>query len=212
MIDVDFTNEDKIYDKIEEKISGLEIGICVNNVGMAYPNPEYFLQLPNKNKLIIDLIHCNVVSMVNMSRIILPQMVNRQKGLIINISSLSAWIPAPLLTTYSATKAFADKFSADLSSEYRKNGITIQSVLPGPVSTNMTRMKKSTWMSPNPKIFVESALKTVGIADHTTGYYPHAILHLVITVLDYLVPSYLKATTIKTMENIRARAMKRRTD
>jgi 17beta-estradiol 17-dehydrogenase / very-long-chain 3-oxoacyl-CoA reductase len=76
----------------------------------------------------------------------------------------------------------------------------------------MSKIKKTSWMSPNSTIFVSSALKTVGIASHTTGYYPHAILHQVINLLDYLLPSYARAITIKTMENIRKRAMKRRTD
>lgn len=128
IIDADFTKEEQIYEKIEENIQGLEIGILVNNVGMAYPNPEYFLSVPNNKKLFVDLIHCNITSMVSMTRIVLPQMVNRQKGLIINISSLSGWISTPLLTTYAASKAFADKFSDDLGTEYKKQGITVQSV------------------------------------------------------------------------------------
>jgi 17beta-estradiol 17-dehydrogenase / very-long-chain 3-oxoacyl-CoA reductase len=128
IIDADFTKEEGIYEKIEESIEGLEIGILVNNVGMAYPNPEYFLSVPNNKKLFLDLIHCNVSSMMLMTRLALPQMVGRQKGLVINIASLSGVIPTPLLTTYAASKAFADKFSDDLGTEYKKQGIIVQSV------------------------------------------------------------------------------------
>ncbi len=126
IIVVDFTKEEGIYEKIEESIEGLEIGILVNNVGMSYELPDYFKSF--SRQFFKDLINCNVVSMINMTRIILPQMVDRKKGLIINLSSVSSVLPFPLLTVYAASKALANKFSDDLRSEYRKQGITIQTV------------------------------------------------------------------------------------
>lgn len=67
-----------------------------------------------------------------MTKIVLPQMVERGTGVIINISSLSAVTPTPLISVYAATKAFVDKFSDDLYTEYKNRGIIVQSVLPGP--------------------------------------------------------------------------------
>lgn len=133
VIDVDFTSGPEIYNKIKSNIGGLEIGILVNNVGLSYSVPDVFLSIPDREKLINDTIKCNITSMPMMCSIVLPQMVNRHKGLIINISSLSAIIPAPMLSIYSASKAFADKFTADLAAEYESSGIVIQSILPGPV-------------------------------------------------------------------------------
>lgn len=133
VIDVDFTSGPDIYNKIKSNIGGLEIGILVNNVGLSYTAPDVFLSIPDREKLIKDTINCNITSMPMMCSIVMPQMVNRHKGLIINVSSLSAIIPAPMLTIYSASKAFADKFSADLAAEYESSGIVIQSILPGPV-------------------------------------------------------------------------------
>jgi 17beta-estradiol 17-dehydrogenase / very-long-chain 3-oxoacyl-CoA reductase len=66
--------------------------------------------------------------MINMTRIVLPQMVDRKKGLIINIGSMASIVPAPLLNVYAASKAFVQKFSDDLRSEYKSQGITIQTV------------------------------------------------------------------------------------
>jgi 17beta-estradiol 17-dehydrogenase / very-long-chain 3-oxoacyl-CoA reductase len=93
---------------------------------MSYELPDYFKSF--SRQFFKDLINCNVVSMINMTRIILPQMVDRKKGLIINLSSVSSVLPFPLLTVYAASKALANKFSDDLRSEYRKQGITIQTV------------------------------------------------------------------------------------
>lgn len=144
-----------------------------------------------------------------MSSILLPSMVERKRGLIINISSLSAIVPASNLTIYSASKAFAKKFSEDLAAEYAKDGIIIQSVLPGFVATNMTKMKNGSWMAPLPKIFVESALKTVGYADLTTGYLPHSVLQFSAQLLRFTAPSLSRSLTIKTMMNVRSRQIKR---
>lgn len=129
IIAVDFTKEEGIYGIIEDGIEGLEIGILVNNVGMIYDEPKYFHLVPDSEKFFTDLIHCNVTSVVQMTRLILPNMVNRQKGLIINISSLSSVVPTPLYSVYAATKAFNNKFSDDLRSEYKQHGIKVQTVI-----------------------------------------------------------------------------------
>lgn len=104
VIAVDFCKDAKIYEKIENSIAGLEIGVLINNVGMAYEHPEFFLELPDHVKFINDLINCNIASIPHMCRLVMPQMVDRGKGLVINISSLSGVIPCPLLTLYSASK------------------------------------------------------------------------------------------------------------
>ena len=58
-------------------------------------------------------------------------MVERKSGVIINVSSLSGLMPTPLLSVYSGTKAYVDMFSRGLTAEYKKIGITVQSVAPG---------------------------------------------------------------------------------
>jgi 17beta-estradiol 17-dehydrogenase / very-long-chain 3-oxoacyl-CoA reductase len=209
IIDVDFTSGIEIYDKIKERIQGKEIGVLINNVGVAYQSPDYFLGIPNREKMIQDLVRVNVLSIPMMCSIVLGQMVERKRGLVINISSLSAIIPAACLTIYSGTKAFAHKFSSDLAMEYEKYGIVVQSVLPGPVATNMTKMRKPTWMAPSAKNFVESALSTVESTRHTTGYFSHSMLHKVTNLMLYFAPSFGAKTVLKTMENVRNRAIKR---
>lgn len=209
VIDVNFTSDLEIYDKIKEKIQGKEIGVLVNNVGASYVCPDFFLYIPDREKLIQDIMRCNITSVTMMCSIVLPQMVERRRGVIINISSLSAIIPASNLTIYAASKAFVDKFSDDLAAEYEKVGIIVQSVLPGPVATNMTKMKKGSWMAPLAKTFAESALSTVGFTVHTTGYFPHSLLQFSAQLLNYISPSLSRGTTLKTMGNVRNRAVKR---
>jgi 17beta-estradiol 17-dehydrogenase / very-long-chain 3-oxoacyl-CoA reductase len=105
IIEADFTDDSyEAYHTIEKQLYGLEIGVLINNVGMTYPYPQYFLELPDRGKIYSDIIKCNICSMTNMTQIILPQMVERKKGVVVNVSSLAAVIPSPLLTVYSASK------------------------------------------------------------------------------------------------------------
>lgn len=51
VIEADFTGGDEIYDAIEKELMGFDVSVLVNNVGMSYPHPEYFLGLPDRSKV-----------------------------------------------------------------------------------------------------------------------------------------------------------------
>lgn len=104
MIAVDFSSGPEIYEKIAKEIKGIGIGILVNNVGVSYAHPEYFLDVPNRDQTFDQIFSCNMVSVVNMTKIVLPIMIGNQKGIILNIASMSGTISQPLLTVYSASK------------------------------------------------------------------------------------------------------------
>ncbi|XP_054476132.1 very-long-chain 3-oxoacyl-CoA reductase-A [Anoplopoma fimbria] len=181
-IAVDFGNAD-IYNKIEEGLTGLEIGVLVNNVGVSYSYPEYYLQIPDLDNFITNMINVNVTSVCQMTRLVLPRMAERSKGVVLNISSASGMYPVPLLTVYSSTKAFVDFFSRGLQEEYRRQGIIIQSVLPFFVATKMTRIRKPTLDKPTPERYVAAELSTVGLQGQTNGYFPHAVMGWLTTKL-----------------------------
>ncbi|XP_050313884.1 very-long-chain 3-oxoacyl-CoA reductase [Anthonomus grandis grandis] len=208
-IAADFTNINEIYYKIDKQLHGMEIGVLINNVGMSYPRPEYFIDLKNKDEIYDNIIKCNIYSVVNMCKIVLPGMIERKRGVIVNIASTAAQIPSPLLTVYSASKAFVDKFSEDLMTEYSRFNITIQCLLPGYVATNMSKIRSSTWMAPSPAKYVADAIDTIGVRERTTGYVPHTLLVGVVNFMTSISPKLSRWLIVRTYTNIRARAIRR---
>ncbi|KAA0717257.1 Very-long-chain 3-oxoacyl-CoA reductase [Triplophysa tibetana] len=154
VIQADFTEGHSIYSAITQQLEGLEIGILVNNVGMNYTGIlANFLDVPDPEQRITQVINCNILSVTQMSRLILPGMVERGKGLIINMSSEAASQPQPMLSLYSATKCVA----------------------PFVVSTNMTHNVPVNPLVKSAASFARDALNTVGYTSYTSGCVTHAL-------------------------------------
>uniref|UniRef100_T1JGX0 Uncharacterized protein n=1 Tax=Strigamia maritima TaxID=126957 RepID=T1JGX0_STRMM len=180
VIQADFSNGKEIYPLIARNLIDKEIGILVNNVGVMITPPSEFMSLTEKQ--IWDYINVNMAAATLMTHLILPQMLTRHKGAIVNISSSSAINPLPLLGVYSATKIFVEYLSQSLAFEYRRKGITVQTLVPCYVATKMVGYSKllfGGYICPSPAKFVQSALRTLGRSDHTTGYWTHGIQYLI---------------------------------
>ncbi|XP_006814912.1 very-long-chain 3-oxoacyl-CoA reductase-like [Saccoglossus kowalevskii] len=121
------------------------------------------------------MLNVNILSCMMMTKISLPNMLERGKGAVINISSCSGMQPAPLINIYAATKVFMDFFSRGLQVEYGSKGIIIQSVLPFFVTTKLSRIRNTSLFVLNPTQYVRSALATVGLEQRTNGCMSHSI-------------------------------------
>ncbi|XP_068128177.1 very-long-chain 3-oxoacyl-CoA reductase-B-like [Hyperolius riggenbachi] len=184
----DFTGGLEIYPSIEEGLKDLDIGILVNNVGMTMRPAilkEPFLCSPNLAQGLCDIVNCNMLSMVQMTRIVLPKMISRKKGLIINVSSVVGARPYRYYAVYSSSKGFADYFSRALHAEYKTRGITVQSVQPLSVSTNMSENAEPNLLVKSAADFAREALNTVGLANVTNGCLSHTIQSY---LLDFFFP------------------------
>ncbi|XP_067348138.1 hydroxysteroid (20-beta) dehydrogenase 2 [Channa argus] len=183
-IQVDFTDGQRIYSAIAAKLQGLNIGILVNNVGMSYSDHfAYFLEIPDAEQKITQVVNCNILSVPQMTRLVLPDMVKRGTGLIINISSEVGIRPHPLLSLYSATKIFVTYFSQCLHAEYKTKGITVQCVAPFLVSTNMTKNVNTSFLVKSASGYAREALNTVGHSSYTSGCLSHALQNMALSIL-----------------------------
>lgn len=80
--------------------------------------------------------------------------------------------------------------------------------MPGLVSTNMTKIK-SNLMAPDADTYVQAAMRTIGYANHTNGYLPHALMQLFINSIQYFAPAVANNLIINNMEQTRSRALRK---
>ncbi|XP_039255108.1 inactive hydroxysteroid dehydrogenase-like protein 1 [Styela clava] len=167
------------YAGITDILKDKEIGILINNAGVHYDHPMYFTEVDPERLYAITQV--NMTGLVMLTHAIVPSMIARRKGLIVNLSSGAGWLPVPLITLYSASKAFVSHFSKSLGMELKQHNIHIQSLEPMYISTRMSKFSSLlSSTSPNAKIYVKNALKSFGKVRHGTGHYPHTIQMLII--------------------------------
>ncbi|KAL6507284.1 Very-long-chain 3-oxoacyl-CoA reductase 1 [Orobanche gracilis] len=148
--------------RIEEEIQGLDVGLLINNVGVSYPYARFLHEVDEK--LLSDLIKVNVEGTTKVTRAVLPGMVERRKGAIVNVGSGAAIvIPSdPLYSVYAATKAYIDQFSRCLYVEYKKSGIDVQCQVPLYVATKLASIRQSSFFVPSTDGYARAALRWIG--------------------------------------------------
>lgn len=117
------------------EVAGERVDVLVNNVGIAPPRPEGFLAVPDE--LWTQTWNLNLMAAVRASRAVLPVMLARGGGVIVNTGSLNARLPDPLVIDYSASKAALVNFAKALSKEFGGRGIRVNTIDPGPVATDL---------------------------------------------------------------------------
>lgn len=126
LVSVDFSNEDEL--KAFCKKLG-EVDVLINAAACTKAD-----LLPNLADPDIDLmIRINIKALVAICRSVLPSMLARRKGTIVNISSIAALRGNRGQSVYAGTKGFVEAFSRSLAAEYGERGIRVNSIAPGAI-------------------------------------------------------------------------------
>lgn len=86
-----------------------------------------------------QLLQVNITALTDLTKLLLPQMVQRKLGAILNIASTAAFQPGPLMAVYYASKAYVMNFSLALSVELKGTGVTVTCLCPGPTKTGFEK-------------------------------------------------------------------------
>jgi uncharacterized protein len=123
----------EIVRELEER--GLAIDILINNAGFGVYGP--FAQTPLTREL--EMIEVNVTALTQLTKLLLPGMLARRRGRILNVASTAAFQPGPLMAVYYATKAYVLSFTEALANELDGSGITVTALCPGPTVTEFQK-------------------------------------------------------------------------
>lgn len=126
---------EKILLYLKEK--NIQIDYLINNAGFSRVGYFHEIDWPIQESMIM----LNVMAMVKLTHLILPEMVKRKTGKILNVASSAAFAPGgPLQTIYFASKAFIVSFSQGLSGELVDSGVTVTVLCPGATDTEFEKV------------------------------------------------------------------------
>ena len=134
-IKLDVTSRDDIkacFDDLNDR--GLLPNILINNAGIT--SDQLFLRMKDSDW--DNVINTNLNGVFNLSKIFIKNMVKNRNGRIINISSISGLMGNPGQVNYSSSKAALNGFTKSLAKELGSRNITVNSVAPGFIETDMT--------------------------------------------------------------------------
>ena len=110
---------------------GERADLLVNNAGFGLTGR--FAELDGRRQR--QMIDLNCGALIELAHAVLPAMIERKQGRILNVASTAAFQPGPGMAVYFATKAFVLSFSEALHEEVKRHGVTVSALCPGPTAT-----------------------------------------------------------------------------
>lgn len=144
VIPADLSNPDaptEIYEECDRR--GIDVTVLVNNAGFGTHGP--FAE--EDRERILDEIQVNVTALTELTRLFLPDFVEREAGGVLNVASGAAFVPGPKMAVYYATKSYVVSFSEAISEEVRPHGVSVTALCPGPVDTDFKNVADNEGMN-----------------------------------------------------------------
>jgi hypothetical protein len=110
---------------------GATVDVLVNNAGFGALGPLAELDLQRQ----MEMVQVNVAALTHLTRLLLPKMIERRRGGILNVGSTAGFQAGPFMAVYYATKAYVLSFSEALADELASSGVSVSCLCPGPTLT-----------------------------------------------------------------------------
>lgn len=126
--------------KLFQMVKDEGIDILINNAGFGTVGEFYNTKLDKE----IDMIDLNIKALHTLTKLFLSEFQKRNKGYILNVSSMSAFQPGPLMATYYATKAYVFNLTMAIYEELRResSNVYVGCLCPGPVNTEFNKVAR----------------------------------------------------------------------
>jgi len=109
----------------------VDVDILINNAGFG--DYGFFYRCDwKKQEMMLNL---NMVALTFLTRLFLPKMIQNQYGKILNVASVAAFMPGPMMSVYHATKAYVLSYSLAIANELKGTGVTVTTLCPGPTKS-----------------------------------------------------------------------------
>ena len=116
----------------------MDVDLLINNAGLGDLG-SFATSNPTRNE---QMMLVNMVALTSITRHLLPSMIARNRGAILNVSSSAGFLPIPGFAIYAATKAYVTSFSEALRSELHGTGVSVCTLCPGPIHTEFQQVAK----------------------------------------------------------------------
>jgi short-subunit dehydrogenase len=120
---------------VQQALADRDVDVLVNNAGAGWIGT--FAEAPMERQL--EIIDVNCRSLIGLTQAVLPGMLQRRRGRVVQIASVAGFMPGPRSSVYYASKAFVVSHSEALRHELADSGVTVTLVCPGPVATEFQR-------------------------------------------------------------------------
>jgi len=145
---------------------GIQVHTLVNNAGFGLRGN--FATLPFERQ--IAMIDLNVTALTALCRLMLPGMLERGRGGILNVASTSAFQPGPHMAVYYATKAFVLSLSEALHEEAKPRGVTVTALCPGSTETEFSATADVEYSRTlRPSIMPAAEVARIGVEGYEAG-------------------------------------------
>lgn len=123
----------EIYKELEKE--SLTVDVLINSAGFGTAGNFWEIDVEEET----NEITLNVLSLTMLTKFLLPNMVKQKSGKILNIASVAAFFPGPLMSVYYGTKAYVLSFSEGIREELRGTGVSVTVLAPPPLNTGFAK-------------------------------------------------------------------------